>query len=310
MDKDIKIASIIIENQDLTNCDIRNYAPVYLFTTENIKGLINSVDILDKNVLTVSSSSDHIFNMLLSGAKRVECYDINIFTKYFYYLKSACIKTFTYDEFLLFFFPTRFRNRVFDDKMFFSVLENIGDEKAKIFWFKLFNKYGGKKIYYSNLFSKDSYAKTICIACNNYLSNEDSYKALQQILVNYNYTFYLVDVFNNIKVLPNKQYDFIYLSNILDKLSCNNMLEYAIKVKNTLRELNEYISVDGTIGVCYLYCYLDEFWDCIGEGKLKSSTVRNRYFKENYYYKEFNGINNLRGGLLKDRDALMLTLKK
>ncbi|MBQ8681711.1 MAG: DUF3419 family protein [Bacilli bacterium] len=307
--KDIEIASRIIENKDLADYNIQNYAPIYLFTTENIKGIINNIDILDKNILTVSSSSDHIFNMLLAGAKSIECYDINIFTKYYYYLKAACVKTFTYDEFLLFFFPTRFKNRVFDDNLFYWVIANIEDSQAKEFWSSLFKEYGGKKIYYSNLFI-NLYFKSTYMECNNYLNNEDSYKALQQRLNNYNYKFYLVDIFNNIKVLPNKKYDFLYLSNILDKLSCNSMLDYALKVKEILLNLNNYIVDNGIIGVCYLYCYLDDYWDSISDGRLRSSIVRNRYFKDSYYYKSFNGINNLKGGLLKDRDALMLTLKK
>ena len=65
-----------------------------MFATENLNGVINTLDVEEKDILIVSSSGVHIFNMLLNGTKSVEVYDINLFAKYWFYFKEATVRTF------------------------------------------------------------------------------------------------------------------------------------------------------------------------------------------------------------------------
>lgn len=56
----IRHAISIIEE----NTSIENYHPLYMFSTENINGMLQGLEIKDKSILTVSASGDHIFNFL------------------------------------------------------------------------------------------------------------------------------------------------------------------------------------------------------------------------------------------------------
>ena len=53
------------------------FESVYPFTTENISGYYPSLDLKDKDVLSVGSSGDQAFNAILCGAGKVTLMDIS-----------------------------------------------------------------------------------------------------------------------------------------------------------------------------------------------------------------------------------------
>ena len=310
MDNIITNTISLIEKNSFFNS---KYSPIYMFSTENIKGVINSLNVSNKNVLTVSSSGDHIFNMLVDNANNIESFDINYLAKYYFYFKEAAIRTLTYNQFLDFFFLKRIglNSKIFDDKIFFTkILPNIKDEEAQYFWKTLFQIYGGRVLYNSNLFIQNVYPKNTYIECNNYLSNEINYKKLQKRLNSYNYKFYNINIFDDISSLTNYNYDIIYLSNILDRLYCKTELEYVKKVKDIVIKLKQHLKTNGILSMCYLYLYQDDYWYNINTSRIMDPIFRMIYFDEECYYNYFNGINDINGRLIKNNDALMLTLNK
>lgn len=64
---------------------------VYPFTTENISGYMTYLNVKDKHIFTVGSSSDQAFNTILLGAKEVTIFDINQNTKKFFEEKKKII---------------------------------------------------------------------------------------------------------------------------------------------------------------------------------------------------------------------------
>ena len=44
---------------------MERFSSIYLFTTENIAGYMNELDLTDKKIITVTGSSDHIINAIL-----------------------------------------------------------------------------------------------------------------------------------------------------------------------------------------------------------------------------------------------------
>ena len=75
--------------------------PVYLWTNENVRGYQNLFE-GKKNVLSVLSSGDQIFNMLLKGVIKIDTFDNNGLTEYFTLgLKKAMILKYSYEEFLI-----------------------------------------------------------------------------------------------------------------------------------------------------------------------------------------------------------------
>lgn len=306
----IRQAIYLIEDVGKAILNIQRYSPVYMFTTENLSGVMKSLDVCGKSVLTVSSSGDHIFDMLLNGATVVESYDINYFTRFYFYLKEAAIKALSYNEFLDFFFPSKFsfNSKVFDNEVFFrKILPNIKNEDAAIFWKTLFSRYKGKRLYNSKLFIQGYYSKSTYIDCINYLKNEDNYRRLQHKLAGYDYKFYWINIFNDDDKLPDKKYDIIYLSNVLDKLCCKDELSYLDKVRKIICRLKRHLTDKGILGICYLYYYLDDYWEILSPGQIASLNFRSKYFEGNdYVYKSFNGIGVHKSRRRTNRDALLM----
>lgn len=311
MNKDGIIAEKLINKDNIESINRNKYSQIYMFTTENIHGITQKISFQNKKVLTVCSSGDQVFNMLLCGAEEIDTFDINIFTKYFFYFKEASIRALNYQEFLNFFFPNSFakKNQIFSLKTYTKIRNYIKDDYAKSFWDQIFSKYNGEKLYYSDLFTQDHYPKKTNQVCNNYLMNEQNYKTLQQKLAIYSFTFYHLNILKN-SLASTKRYDYIYLSNILDYLPIKEELEYAKKVKEILLKLRKNMTDNGMIMVSYLYCYLDEYWLDNYNGKLKSSIFRKKHFEEDYDCIDFKGINSLKSKRQTDKDALLLYRKK
>ena len=92
-------------SNNFTNSPFQDGMPVYLFTNENISGLLETMgDISGKQVLTVASSGDHAFESYLAGASHVNTFDINSYQKNILELKNHMIKHLKYSDFMNFFF--------------------------------------------------------------------------------------------------------------------------------------------------------------------------------------------------------------
>ena len=318
MNEDIKQAIeqaiYMIETGTYEVFENQKYSSVYMFATENVCGVVNCLNVSNKDILTASASGDHIFNMLLIGAKNIAAYDINIYAKYFYYFKEAAIKVLNYNEFLEFFFLKlfSFKSKVFDNKIFFNrILPNIKDESSKVFWNTLFKRYSGFELYTSSLFFTNCYSKNTYIKCNDYLKNEDNYKDLQKKLLTFEYEFYWVDIFNDLSNIPDKKYDIIYLSNILDRLREKDKISNVRRIKEIIEKLKKYLVPNGILSVCYLYCYLDDYWVSKTPYQINNPDIRYEHFNTGeYLYKHFNGINDIKGRVPKNMDAIMLMRKK
>lgn len=294
-----------------------DYMPIYMFTTENIKGVSKAIDVKGKDVLTVCASSDHEFNFLLNGAKSVETFDVNYLTNFYYYFKESAILTLEYQEFIDFFFPKfnfSFKKKTFNSKTFKKIVDNIRDEGVKVFWNALNDIYGSEFLYSSNLFNL-FYNKNTYIECNDYLQNEENYNKLKIRLKTHKHKFYYVNIFDSLYELPeDKKYQVIYLSNIMDRVRAKSQLGCFRKIKKIIEELKNNLCEGGILGVCYLYCYLDEEFVESTPNNILNPDFRREYFPDSkddksseYCYHPFNGFNDIKGRRIKNMDAVMLT---
>ena len=64
-----------------------NYARIYYCSNEALDDLFHFFSVKNKDVLSVMGSGDQPFYSLYYGAKTVDTFDINILTKYYYYLR-------------------------------------------------------------------------------------------------------------------------------------------------------------------------------------------------------------------------------
>ena len=288
------------------NTNNLNYSFVYLFSNENIRGFTKKISFDNNKVLTVCSSGDQMFNLILNGANEVDLFDINIFTKHYFYLKKAAIEGLLYDEFLSFFFPNLFSKKIFNFETYLKIRNFIDNSESKYFWDYLFCHYSSEDIYYSKLFSRLEYSKNNIIEANDYLSNEFNYNKLKLLLKNKTFNFYHINLFKD-KVPNDKKYDFIYLSNIFDYLFIEDKLKYANKVKEIILDLNENISSTGMIAISYLFLCFDDYYEKID--KLKSKEFKEVFIDSDCEYISFPGLFALKDNQERNKDALMLYKK-
>lgn len=72
---DIKYVDSILNNE----CNDK-FRKIYTCTNENLSTLFDKIDLSNKNIFTVLSSSDYLYMACLSGAKTADCFDINPLT--------------------------------------------------------------------------------------------------------------------------------------------------------------------------------------------------------------------------------------
>ena len=116
--------------------DFGEYSRLYLFTTENIKGYLKYFDLNGKNILTPTSSGDHAFESILKGARSVDMFDINKYSKYMVKLKIAAIKALERGEFLEYFL-VKYNNHnndyVFNKKTYKKIRKYLDNETKNFF---------------------------------------------------------------------------------------------------------------------------------------------------------------------------------
>lgn len=215
---------------------------IYPFTTENISGYMDNLDLTNKKVITVTGSSDHILNAILKGSKYISTFDINPLTKIYMDLKISAIKGLTYQEFINFLL---FES---DMNLDYNIITNLDmSDESKRFWLNELSKYNsGKELLKSSLFNRKYFNPKSKIENNLYLE-ESKYNLLKKRLKDTNITF----INTSLKDLKIDEYfDYMFLSNISDYLK----LMYSSNTLENFKELlNEFKKRVGTIYFAYLY---------------------------------------------------------
>ena len=297
LEKDILDAESILANIHRDNEELVNrFFELYPFTTENIEGYYNLINLKNKSVLTVGSSADQILNAMLLDAKKVTCVDINPFVKYYYELKKAAIKALPREEFLKFFcyrdyYDRSYRNHeAFHIKTYYKISSHL-EKDAKMFWEQLFLDFSGEEIR-ERLFSKEETPKEKLEKINFYC-NEENYNELKEKLNNTEVAFVKSDI-REFSKQSNEKFDHIFLSNITSYLENMYEKDQIENFKTVIDGLKNNLTKDGKIMMAYLYI-TDE-----------NSTYRNSYpkiydidhvykvfGKENLEFKTFKGINGI-----------------
>lgn len=184
--------------------ELNDYCKIYYFSNEKVEKMIDSVDVSNKKVLTVLGSGDQAFHLYNKGACRVDLFDKNKLTIYYYYLRRWTIL------FLDIYYPTIsdlvFR---FDINLIKKIIKNVvprNDEESKAldYWNLFVDKFTDENI--ADLFHLPEYESELK---NNNISNID---IIKKRLINDNFNFYNKDFSWNVDM--DQKYDIIYISNI------------------------------------------------------------------------------------------------
>ena len=243
----IQLASKVIEGYYTGSM----FNSIYPFTTENISGYIDEFDLKDKSLLTVGSSGDQVINAYFYGCNDVTLMDVNILTRYYYYLKVACILTLDRNEFFEFLrfidYPKVFKKNY--NAFNLNTFEKIKPELMKIdyesylFWDTLLKKYEPIQIR-KELFNDDEYRTTMIEKQNYYLLDNLMYKKCRNFIKDKKPTFIHDDVMNPV---TSKKYDNIWLSNI-----CTHLREYH-ELRHITENMYNLLNDNGTMLAGYLY---------------------------------------------------------
>ena len=83
LESDINYLDSILNNKNNNKFNF-----IYSRTNEDLARLFSEIDLKDKDVYPVLSSSDFLFSALVSGAKSVDTFDINSLTYRYYHLRK------------------------------------------------------------------------------------------------------------------------------------------------------------------------------------------------------------------------------
>ena len=230
-----------------------------MFTNENLTEVINRVNLKDKSVLTVASSSDQAFNFIYAGARSIDMFDINKLTEFYFYLKKALIEELSYSDFLAFYFSGVILKKLsLSKKLYSKIKDRLPDGRIREFWDYLFDNFSSNEL--SNLFIDEfNNIKTIRFR-NKYLENETNYNHLKNNLVNFQGVRFFTKNIINEDIDISDKYDYIYLSNILDGIKVNTKREYLNIVNKLMTKLDSNLTEDGRIILGYFHMFLDGSW--------------------------------------------------
>ena len=215
---DLLNAINLIENEGSYYKDGLMFDQCYFQTNENIEEYIKYFNIKDGNVLTVTSSADHIFYSILYGAKNIDTFDMNKLAYYVMEYKKSAILSLSLKEYQNFFpvlsIPNNESNYFNYDN--YKKISNYLSKDAKVFWDYIYNIYKDEQ---EKLFKLFIY-KHLSRYPNSYSEDEDKYNKLKELIPNVNINFYHCNLTNldNEILKNNNYYDGIILSNIFDWL--------------------------------------------------------------------------------------------
>lgn len=197
---------------------VEGYDNIYYKTTEDLIDLLD-IDFYDKDVLTVLASSDQLLTARYLEARKVDAFDMNRLTLYYYYLRIWTLK---YTDCL---YPQVLDNNKWLKELISKVKPSSFIEERVIEFYK---NHIIKKTNFYNLFydlSRQPEGKTI------FTKREELIDCLDTKL-----DFYLFNLFGNLYI--KNTYDILLISNILD-WARNDPKKLEIAKNNIYKLLNK-----------------------------------------------------------------------
>ena len=191
-----------------------NFETVYFCSNERLDDIFYGMDFTGKKVLSVLASGDQAFYFYDHNAEKVDVFDKNKLTIFYYYFRIWLIEVFNM-------FNIHYDIEISKVKELLKKVEPKDDneENAYKFWTKYVRLC--EKMNY-----RFQYLAAAFVSDNNIIDNLDKLKEKLKVR---DFTFYDFDIASkNFQI--NKKYDVVYVSNIIDWLhedeeECTNLVE-------------------------------------------------------------------------------------
>lgn len=199
MEKDIYFKDYLASRVIMDDKMVDGYDKVYYQINEDINDVLLGEDFTDKDVLSVLASADQYFMFKALDAKKVDAFDFNRLTMYYYFLRKWSIK---YNNDV---YPDIFYDDSYVENLLEKVVVSSDLEKKALDFFKMHVSNGSD-------FSKFFYDVDVQPYGNTLFQNIRQLKKI----IDSDFTFYNMDLFKDNGDLISKKYDYLYISNILD----------------------------------------------------------------------------------------------
>lgn len=199
MEKDIYFKDYLASRVIMDDKMVDGYDKVYYQINEDINDVLLGEDFTDKDVLSVLASADQYFMFKALDAKKVDAFDFNRLTMYYYFLRKWSIK---YNNDV---YPDIFYDDSYVENLLEKVVVSSDLEKKALEFFKMHVSNGSD-------FSKFFYDVDAQPYGNTLFQNIRQLKKI----IDSDFTFYNMDLFRDNGDLISKKYDYLYISNILD----------------------------------------------------------------------------------------------
>ena len=230
---------------DSYSSDITSFSdsdPAYYNTNENLF-LYPKMNLENKKVLTVTSSGDHALLSIFKGAKDIDSFDVNIYSKYIAELKIAMMKKYNFEKY--WYVSEFFANKEdFNYSKKHNILEDIKDylsEDSYLFWKCFKDLLDARKIKFSNIIYAVGYYKKDNI-CYSY----DNYNIIKERLNDAKINYFTTDL-SNINNYVACNYDAIFLSNILEYVLSSDAKHNIDRYQILMNNLDKILNIDGCI---------------------------------------------------------------
>lgn len=258
MDEMTEVRRIFLNKNNFLDYEFGSYGKLYHHTNENLSAYIP--DTFNKRVLTVSSSGDHMLNILSNGAFRVDTFDINKFSPLYQSMKLHSIRNLSCNNAYIF-------------------LNSLSPE----LYFK-FNKFLPKKekeffnFVYSHDVDEIAYKLFYIQKINNIINNNyfdlDVLEYLKNNLKRLVGSHFCTNIYGLSDFIIDK-YDYIFLSNISQYIkNVDDFLHFLMYLKQCLNR-------NGAI--YYAYLYEKEVKSVIDGIRSINENFENKFDPKNYY---------------------------
>lgn len=199
MEKDIYFKDYLASRVIMDDKMVGGYDKVYYQINEDVNDVLLGEDFTDKDVLSVLASADQYFMFKALDAKKVDAFDFNRLTMYYYFLRKWSIK---YNNDV---YPDIFYDDSYVENLLEKVVVSSDLEKKALDFFKM-------HVSNESDFSKFFYDVDVQPYGNTLFQNIRQLKKI----IDSDFTFYNMDLFKDNGDLISKKYDYLYISNILD----------------------------------------------------------------------------------------------
>lgn len=282
-----------IKNVDVNN--FSNLSQIYSFTTENIAGYFEQINLIDKDILTVSASGDHIINSFYKGAKNVIGFDINYLALIYTELKLIAVQNLEYKEFLEFFMINKENDieknrKVLDYGIYKNKIRKSLSSNTAKYWdyiYKDFNN-NGYELRNSYIFNNKYDNNTLKLNSNLYLKSEFDYNMTRKQMKDKEVTL-IHSSYKELGLHIIKKCDIVMMSNISDYIKgiYNTESDYVEKYIKDI--MNNFKNENNKIVCAYLY----DIENTKYRTEIDNPTIRKNIFNKlniTYVEKKFESV--------------------